>query len=575
MTTIGLSKKSVKMVTSNEMKPTSLLSRFSFHLISISVLLATILLTFKQLPQTFYQQDEWLGLGQLMAIGWGNILNGNNIIQLLFGDGRPLTRVWGTVFYEAFSLQPIPFAIYSIMFHFVNTVLVYFIINRLIKNKFFALLGALYFAVADVAHQTVTWFGASFGEQPSSLFIFLSVLLFLFFVENKNKVYLYTAFICAAISLYFKENGIFLFPLFSLAPFIFDKKYPIKKLTVSYLPVFLFAALFVGYRLFEMLFINTPFTGSVYASATSQSILPTLFLRVIMYPLTSFSLSFIPYPIATFLAAWTWKLYYPYITQRPDLVFQTAILDMIAIVFSGFILLMSYCIACKKEYTKPVVFALVFFVLSILPYVVISKTYAYLEPRYFYISLLSSGILIGCLFSYLYFSLQRKGKLLLAIPLIVYAVFIRFNISVIRHDIAVQVDIANERKSFMKQLYSYLPTLTKDTNIFYFTGSTPYVVDNNFTPFQNGFGYTLMVLYYKSGEIPKYLPTTQFLWNLGEEGVKKMDGKTFGYFNNYDDLKKYTKQKQLDPDSIYSFYYDAKQKKLYNITTQVQKGIVE
>lgn len=557
------------MATSKIIK-SSFHSKIILHGFSVVTLLITILLTFRQLPQTFYQQDEWLGLGQLMAIGWGNILNGNNIIQLFFGDGRPLTRVWGTIFYEVFSLQPTPLAIYSITLHFLNTILVYFIIHKLIKNKFFAFLGAWYFSVADVAHQTVTWFGAAFGEQPSSLFIFLSLLLFLFFIENKRKVYLYTAFFSAALSLYFKENGIFLFPFFLIAPFIFDKKYPVKKLLFSYLPLFIFGGVFVLYRLLEMLLIRTPSEASVYLTSSTSFILPTLLLRSFLYPLTSFSLSFIPYPIASFVSEWVWKLYYPYITQRPDLVFQTVVLDLIALVSTGLLILTFYIIAHKKEYIKAIIFALVFFLLSIFPYIVISKTYAYLEPRYYYISLLSCGILIAVIFSYINSFLTGKWKILLIILFGIYAVFIRYNIGVVRTDIAYQVDIANERKSFMKQLYTYLPTIRSNTNIFYFTGNKSWLVDNNFTPFQNGFGYTLMVLYYKSGKIPHYLPTTEFLWRLQDEGYKRLDGLGYGYYSNYNDLAAFIKLHPEEIQNVHAFYYNRDTKKLMDITDQIQ-----
>ncbi len=545
---------------------TSFFAKYYLHVLSIAVLFLTIIKTFQQLPLTFYQQDEWLGLGQIMAIGWGSISKENSIIQILFGEGRPLTRVANVLFYEFFGLQSFPLAIYSITFHFFNTILVYFIINKLIKNKFLALSGALYFAVADVAHQSVTWSGASFGEQPASFFIFLSVLVFLFFLEQKSKLFLYLSF---------KESGIFLIPLYLILPYIYDRKYSVKKLFISFIPILLFLFFFAGFRFIEMITSGMTYQTSVYLNSNSTNTIPVIILRAFLYPLTSFSLSFIPYPIAISLGEWLWKLYYPYITSRPDVVFTTVILDLIAVIISVIFLIFCFFIEKIKELRSSVTFALIFFFLSILPYVTISKTYAYLEPRYYYISLLANCVLISASFSFLINIFQRKWKIAVVIIFIIYGFYLRYNLGLVRNDISIQVDIGNERKAFINDLYSYLPTLKNDTNIFYFTGDKTWLVENNFTPFQNGFGYTLMVLYYPSGKIPKVLLPTHYLFALGEEGVKTIDGKTFGYFNNYTDLKKYLTENNIPLKSVISFYYNRSNKKLYNITDKIQGELAQ
>jgi len=508
-----------------------------------------------------------------MSNGWKSIVQGVNPLQIVFADSRPLTRVLGYIFYRLFSLDSLPLAIYSIFLHFINTVLVYFIVVKLIKNKLYALLGSLYFAVADVAHQTVTWFGASFGAQPASVLIFMSIVIFLSFLENKKKLFLYASFFFAVISIYFKENGIFLFPLFIIILLYMRKSFPIKKHIKYYTISISFLCLFVAFRLFEMLATAAPYQPSVYINSVSSNIPLIMLARVILYPLTSFSLSFIAYPIGISLSEWLWKLYYPFITQRPDVVFLTAILDLIAIVFTGFLLVVCYFIAKKKTLTNAVIFSLFFFILSILPYIAISKVFAYMEPRYYYVSLLSCAIIIAGFFSFIQSKLKRFLKIFVLIFLFIYLLYLRYNIGIIRSDIAVQVDLANERRSFMHQLYSYLPTLRDNTNVFLFIGSKPYVVDNNFTPFQNGFGYTLMVLYYKSGKIPHLLPTTQYLWDLGEEGIKTIHGNTFGYFNNLQDMKRELGKRHIDVAFVHAFYYDFNTKKLSDITQQTEKEI--
>lgn len=541
-----------------------------FYIILLGI---TILFTFWKLPQTFYQQDEWLGVGQVFSLGWGIITKDNSLIQLIFADGRPLSRALGAFYYQLFPFQALPIAIYSITFHFLNTILVYFIINRLVKNRFTSFLGALYFAVASVSHQAVTWFGAAFGAQPSSFFIFSSILLFLIFLENKKSLFLYFSFLSLTVSLYFKETGVFLFPIFIITPLILNKKIKVSK---GMIPPLLFILIFILYRLIEMLFIRTPSEAKVYATAASQNFISVILARLLLYPLTSFSLSFIPVPAGLSMASNLWKLYYPFIQQRPDLVFSTVILDLIAVIFTGFLLLILYLISKTKEYRNLIIFPLALFILSVTPYVVIAKSFSYLEPRYYYIPVLASSLIITIILNFLINFLKGSKKtIFLCAIILIYLIYIRYNISVVHSDINYQVDLANERKSFMAQLYGYLPTLKENTNIFYFTGNKSWLVEGNKTPFQNGFGYTLMVLYYKTGKIPKYLPASEYLWMLGDQGFKKIDNLTYGYFDDLTTLKKEVKNNSFDPRAIHSFYYDRQTKKLSDITIETQEELTK
>ncbi len=545
---------------------------FSSTLFYLLFILLLILYTFWRLPQTFYQQDEWLGLGQVLAFSWESVSNGYSPIGLFMGEGRPLTRIFGVLIFGNFPYDSLSLSIYSIGFHFLNSILVFFIALRLLKKNYLALISSLFFAINNVTHQSVTWFAASFGLQPATTLILLSIFAFIRFVEKENKKFLYLSFISVILSLYFKENGVFLFLFLPVIPFLLGKKINFKRYSKQLVPLIVFIFIFASYRLLEML-SGSYVSNSVYASISNQNILVTLVTRFIMYPLTSFSLIYIPYPISTFLTFSFLDAYYPFIVNRPDLVAYTVVLDMLAIIGSFLIFIFLYFIGKdRKETKKVIIFSLLFFFLSLLPYIVISKTYAYMEPRYYYIASIPAGFLLALITRYLIEKINKR-KLGLILIILFFSFYLLSQIMPIKKDIVAQVIVASERRLFLKQLNSLLPTLNKDENIFYFTGDRSWYVEKNKIPFQHGFGHSIMVLYLSSEKIPKQLLSTEYLWGLGEEGYRKIGNKSYGYFNDIENLKKTVKENNINPDNIHAFYYKSEDLKLLDISENVRRDL--
>jgi hypothetical protein len=547
-------------------------------ILSILFLLILIIATFRQLPQTFYQQDEWLGSGQVTALGYEVVTRGLSPLQVIFADGRPLSRLFGAFFFSNFAFDVRPLAYYSIFFHFLNTILVFLIAYKLFSRYFSALIVSVFFGLNSISHQTVTWFAASFGAQPSAFLIFLSIYLYLLYLDNEKKLYFYSSFIAAITSLYFKEIGIFLFIFLPIIGLLFSKNFSISKEIKNFLPIVGFVAMFVFYRLFQMLFIKTPSSGSVYLTSTTNNIFLTLLSRIIMYPLSSFSLIFIPYQTAMTIAIGFMDSYYPYIRERIsrwDQVAVTAILDVFAMLASFILFLLLFVVyKKKKELRKIIIFALVLFFLSLAPYFVISKDYAYLEPRYYYITIVASGIILAVFFEAIVGSFRRNYIFMLML-LLVFLSYMRYHVFIIRSDVAHQVDLSNERKQFLSTLNYYLPTLQSDTNIFYFTGSKSWLVEGNKTPFQHGFGYSVMAIYYHSGKVPKELLTREYLFMLGDQGIQRKDGKIFGYFNDYADLSEVVNKYNISSKDVHAFYYDWDKKELKDITASISAELAK
>ncbi|HYK07934.1 MAG TPA: hypothetical protein VEW42_00370 [Candidatus Eisenbacteria bacterium] len=549
---------------------------FSLSAILFLLICIAILYTFWDLPKTFFQQDEWLGSGQVLALGYGAITHGLSPLQILFADARPLTRLIGVLFTVKFSFNPAPYAYYGIFLHIVNSLLVYLIIKKLLKNTLAAFVGTVFFALNSVSHQSITWFAASFGLQPASVCIFLSIYLFLLFIENNKVRFAFISLFFALLSLYFKESGIFLFAFLPIMPFIFRKKIETKKYIKIFSPFIIFIILFVLYRIVEIIIpALTPrdlFNSPVYASINQGKLffVQSMIARFIMYPMTSLSLMFIPQYSALSIAYDFMKVYYPYITDHFDLIGETVVLDMLSTIGS-FLLLIYIGIEIKfdKKSRHIVLFIISLFFLSIIPYIIIGKTFAYMEPRYYYIPLAAGGILVGYIAKNIFLINKKFFTLKLAFALVfVYLMFLHVN--EIKQDIQTQVVIASERKGFIAQLINELPTLKENVNVFYFTSDRKWWKDTNTVPFQHGFGYSVPVLYYNTGRMPKQLLINGYLWTLGSEGYTKVNDVSYGYYTSFDHLKEAKSTYHFSWDDIHAFYYDSKKMKLQNITEQTR-----
>ncbi len=537
--------------------------------------------TFWDLPKTFFQQDEWLGSGQVIALGYGAIINGLSPLQIIFADARPLTRLIGVIFTSIFSFNAAPYAYYGILLHMINTILIFLIAKKLLKNIVAVFMGTVFFALNSVSHQSITWFAASFGVQPASICIFLSIYLFLIYIEKNKAKFAYVSLFFALLSLYFKESGVFLFAFLPTLPFIFGKKINKKKYIKIFSPFIIFIFLFVLYRLIEMIVpVLTPrdlFNSPVYASLSQGKVffIQSMVFRLVMYPLTSFSLMFVPAYTALFVAYDFTNVYYPYITQHVDLIGETVVLDMLSIIGSFVLLLyMGIKIRFEKKSRHVLFFVISLFFLAVMPYIIIGKSYAYMEPRYYYIPLAAGAVLIGYIAKDV-FALSKKFTVIKLLFVAIFIYLMCLHVGEIKQDIHMQVVTASERKGFIKQLINEVPTLKNNVNVFYFSSDRKWWNDNNTVPFQHGFGYSVPVLYYNSGKMPKQFLINGYLWSLGSEGYRTVDDLSYGYYTSFDHLKEAKDKYQFSPNNVYAFYYDSKTMKLLNITKRTREELLD
>lgn len=537
------------------------------------LIVIAVIFTFWDLPKTFYQQDEWQTLGHILSEGIGVFVI-TSPLQLLFGELRPFSTILYIFLFGVFKFTVFPSAIFGIIFHIINATLTFYLAEKITKKRLIALIASVFLIANSVSHQAVTW-ASAVSTLPATTLILIAVITYLKYLEKADKKYLIASFLSTILSLYVKGIGLSLFILLPLMTFIFNEKSINKKNLIEIFRVnfwlFIFGFLVLVFRFIEVFFRTEKIAGFAIGVG-NNSFSQTVLFHSILYPLTSLFQVFVPsldlYSITPFIT----KVQYKFLANSPltDLISQTIVADMVSIfgafVILGFLGFIMY--RCKdKIINKNILFALLFFFLSFLPYMVLDRGSAYLESRYSYVGAIGAGILLGFAVNFL----VNFNKYIKWITIFLVAVFLFHHASIIRKDINYQVNLGNERKAVLNGIKELKPTLDKQT-IFYVTSDKEYYgsVTN---PFQNGLGYILEVWYYDSGKIPGEFLSENFLWDLGSEGYRSKGDRGFGYFQDIDKMVAQMEKNKLKPGIVHAFFIRSSDTKILDITDDIKSRI--
>ena len=304
---------------------------------------------------------------------------------------RPGTKTYFYYMYGMFWLNPIAYHVFSITFHFINASLVFILSKKILKNKFFAFIAALFFVVLAVHAESVFWISAT-GHLISSLFILLALIFYIFGKEKKNFFLYIFSFLSIIISLLFHEMGI-------VAPFLIlgyalitnEKIFSKDNLKNLYTLIF---------------FIPIPFYLYLRGIANSHWFSGDYNYNLSHLPYNIFGNLFGYFGISLLGANFlnTYEALRDYGKQN------TAIVVLVIFVF--IILIYVLCKFTKKHFNtkelKTIYISLAIFVITLIPFLGLGN----ITARYAYLS--SIGVLL--LFSFFlkkgYFALEKVNKLL-------------------------------------------------------------------------------------------------------------------------------------------------------------------
>lgn len=529
------------------------------------------LFTFSNIKNVFYQQDEWHALGSYFAQNSFWDLFNVNFFKAILGEGRIFSSILGYFFLRNFPFENFPLALYGFILHFLNTLFVFALGVELIGKKNLAFISAAFFGVCSVSAGTVSWYSTSIGTLPATTLILLAVLLF-WNGFNGKKSYFFPAYIALYISQPFKEIGYFLFLSLPLTAFLYQRL-SIKSFLIKFWYYLVTFIVITVYRITQLSSYSSE--SIVFTQASSSNFIFTIVLRAIMYPFTSLSLVYIPPEFLIKTAKVFVNHYYPFFpSEHYNLIVESVVLDLLAITLS-FLLIFTTLIISKKskiQIQKNIIFTIVIIISSFLPYIILSKTYAYLDSRYYYMAAAFSGILFG--FFILNLLSFFKNKYFKFTIVFLSVAFLIWHMQLAKADLNDLSKLSIERKSILSQLKQLKPTLTK-RNVFLVIGDRHYyLAHDNYIPFQQGIGYTILVWLNNDNVEFRKLLGDMTLWELGSQGYFESGEGGFGYFWDEEKFKKIIDDKQLSSDEYTALYYNSKTGVLDNISAKYNREII-
>jgi hypothetical protein len=195
-------------------------------------------------------------------------------------------------------------------------------------------------------------------------------------------------------------------------------------------------------------------------------------------------------------------------------------------------------------------------------------------PRHLYFGLAGISILLVIILNILYKGKRRKIYIFLNLFLVLLLFWGTVGNVTKIYSLVSQGQIRN---MILKTIYKENPELPNKV-VFYTESDSSYYglpEATHILPYQSGFGQTLLVYYYQHTNIPKDFLGNGFLWEIKDEGYMEIGDIGYGYFINFEELKKTFVKYQLSKESVIAYAWESKTNKLINITARVRRDLLK
>lgn len=167
------------------------------------------------LKKTFFFHDEWVFLNRLIKSPVDFIFTQHN------GHFMPVFNLIYFIEYSFFKLNYQFYQLFVLIFHFANAYLLYVIVAKVTKNKYFGLLSFFIFITSSM-YWEILFSASTFQIVLFMFFVGLSIVYYINFIERKELKYLTFSSIFTLISI-FTWGGGFIYPFSFLLIYIFKK----------------------------------------------------------------------------------------------------------------------------------------------------------------------------------------------------------------------------------------------------------------------------------------------------------------------------------------------------------------
>ncbi len=337
------------------------------------------------------------------------------------GEYRPLRTVFLIVFYQLWGINTLGYHLVSLITDTVNIVLVYLIIEKITKKRTIAFISSLLFALHPIQTESITFMSVSINTIGINFYL-ASFYLYLKARDKlpKHSLSYVVSVILAGLAFFHYEMTITL-PLIILFYDLCFKhlnltKINIKNILKIYGPYLVLSLLYIFVRI-VLLHITArgEYFGSFYLTILTMTKAFVKYIELLIFPI---NLSIYP-QISSGIRSWV-DTY-----SRLDKILSQSILDLDILRNIGIILSLIAATIIFLKKSPLISFSIGWFLISLLPVLNIIPIGFIAQERYLYIALFSFVLLIGLIFSYLFYlkyppSIKRvvKGSLIALIVII-------------------------------------------------------------------------------------------------------------------------------------------------------------
>lgn len=512
----------------------------------------------------FFQQDEWLGFGLMVAQDQG--LPFNLGIDYHF---VPLNLFIANFLFKIFGLNYIVYNLVGLFFHLINGILVYIIALKFSKRRIIALISAVLFISSSVASQLVMWPGVSLA----TLSLTFTLLTWIILLKNQVQEKIRWSFLIAIlIILAFLTMEYSLgFLLFIPTTFLLlYKKITWKEKIIFLSPIFIFC---FTYFIVRKIFISSA-SNSLTIKLTNEYIFD--FASKLLYiPLKYLSQLTIPESMLINIS----HLFTKNIVKAETFIFNYLTIGIGLIILLIVVYFLDLVFKNRKiKYKNSLILILLFLLSSLIPFLLLpgnAGSFIIFPPRYLYFGLAGISLLIGVMLNIVFYIKAFKSNFNIFFKaLIILFVFFMITLGINenwKREKVLVID-GNKRENILKIIQKSYPKLPQKVIFFIESDSSYYLQKDKILPFQSGLGQTLLVWYHQENFGLEFY-TNKFLWEIDSQGYYEIENRGFGYFREYQLLKETVNKYQIPVESVISFSWKGKSEELVDINSKVREQL--
>jgi tetratricopeptide (TPR) repeat protein len=160
------------------------------------------------------------------------------------GNYQPVTMFFYMLIHSIFKVNPFGYHLFSLLFHSVNTALVFIVFFQLSGRNITALITALLFGVHPMHVESVAW-ASSLKDVLYTFFFLLAFYYYIIYSRENSKLHFVFSLLFFSLSILCKAQAVVLPITLFLVDFLTKRKFD-KKLLIEKIPFFVLSLIFGG-----------------------------------------------------------------------------------------------------------------------------------------------------------------------------------------------------------------------------------------------------------------------------------------------------------------------------------------